>query len=54
MARAVTCACGASFTGADDEDLFRQTRQHAQEQHADLQMTDDQIRGMISSHARDV
>ena len=54
MPRAVTCACGASFSGPDDEDLFRQARQHAEEQHADLRMTDDQIRGMISAHARDV
>lgn len=54
MARKVTCACGAAFVGADDEDLVRQARRHAQDAHADLRMTDDQIRALITRGAQDV
>jgi predicted small metal-binding protein len=53
MARTITCTCGEVLTGVDDEELFRLGREHANEAHADMNMSDDQIREFIRSDARD-
>jgi predicted small metal-binding protein len=53
MERTVTCACGESFTAADDEELFRLARRHADETHPEIRMSDEQIRGLIRASARE-
>jgi predicted small metal-binding protein len=49
----VTCACGATFSAASDEELFMLTRKHADEQHPELRMSDEQIRALVAASARD-
>jgi hypothetical protein len=51
--RALPCPCGITLTGADDEELFRLGRQHADEHHAADGITDDFIRQHIANNARD-
>jgi predicted small metal-binding protein len=53
MARTITCTCGHVLTGADDEELFRLGRQHANEAHADMNMSNERIREFIRADARD-
>jgi hypothetical protein len=54
MARTIDCPCGeATLTGPDDDDLFRQARRHVEEHHPDMARSDEEIRGMIASMARD-
>lgn len=49
---AMNCVCGYHLEGADDEELFRNTRAHADEAHADLQLTDQHIRDFLAAGAR--
>jgi predicted small metal-binding protein len=49
--RILDCDCGATLQGANDDDLFREARKHADEKHADMDLSDDQIRGLISERA---
>lgn len=51
--REVTCACGQRFTAADDEELFRLARAHADEVHSEMHMTDEQIRALVAAAGRD-
>ena len=53
MARALTCDCGETLTGQDDEELFRLVRQHVNEDHEDLVLSDGQVRDMIAARATD-
>jgi predicted small metal-binding protein len=51
--REVDCPCGLTLTGADDDELFRRGREHADEHHADDGITDDFIRGHVRANAHD-
>jgi predicted small metal-binding protein len=51
--REVTCACGESFDAADDEELFRLARAHADKVHPEMRMSDDQIRALVAAAARE-
>jgi len=53
MARSLTCPCGIVLTGADDEELFRLGRQHADQHHADDNISDDFIREHVRTNGRD-
>lgn len=35
MAKVIDCTCGTAITGADDEELVANARQHAAESHPD-------------------
>ena len=52
-ARSVACPCGITLTGADDEELFRLGRQHADEHHPNDNITDEFIREHVKNNARD-
>jgi predicted small metal-binding protein len=47
------CDCGHRVEGIDDEDLFRNARQHADMVHSDLNLSDDQLRGLVAERAQD-
>ena len=51
--RILECPCGITLAGADDDDLFRAGRQHADEHHADDNIPDDFIREHVRTNARD-
>jgi predicted small metal-binding protein len=49
--RVIDCDCGATLQAANDDDLFRVARRHVDEQHPDMQLSDDDIRGLIADKA---
>jgi predicted small metal-binding protein len=49
--RVIDCDCGETLQAANDDDLFQATRRHVDEAHSDLDMSDDQVRELISSKA---
>ena len=51
--REVLCPCGITLTGADDAELFRAGRQHANEHHASENITDEFIKEHIRDDAHD-
>jgi predicted small metal-binding protein len=52
--RALDCPCGLTLTAEDDDALFVAGRVHADEHHADQNISDDFIRGHVRDNARDV
>jgi predicted small metal-binding protein len=51
--RVVECPCGLELRGEDDEDLFRQAREHVDRDHPEMERTDDQIKEIIAAGAHD-
>jgi len=51
--RSLQCPCGITLSGADDEELFRLGRQHADEHHADDNITAEFVREHVRANARD-
>jgi predicted small metal-binding protein len=51
--RSVACPCGITLTGADDEELFRLGREHADAHHGDDGITDAFIREHVAAGAFD-
>jgi predicted small metal-binding protein len=52
--REMQCPCGITLTGADDADLVRRGREHADQHHPDDNISDDFIRDHVGSNAHDV
>ena len=53
MARVAECMCGHVLRGADDEELFKQAREHADQAHKEMNISDDMIRQLLLSYAQD-
>ena len=51
--RVLDCDCGATLQAANDDDLLQEARKHVDEQHSDMEMSDDQLRGLVSEKAYD-
>ena len=51
--RKIDCSCGHTLEAENDEELFAKGRQHVAEVHADENITDDQLRQLISAQAYD-
>lgn len=52
--RAINCpACGQHVQAESDEALFPLARAHANEAHADLNLTDERVREIITQGAKD-
>jgi hypothetical protein len=51
--RTLACPCGITLTGADDDELFRLGRQHADEHHLPDNISDDFIRDHVATNSRD-
>jgi hypothetical protein len=49
--RVIDCDCGQTLQAANDDDLVKQARVHVDEQHPDLDMSDDQVRELVSAKA---
>jgi len=47
------CECGHHLEGETDEELVEAGRAHVAADHPDMQMTDDQLRELITANAYD-
>jgi predicted small metal-binding protein len=52
--RAIDCPCGHHFEAQDDDELFRLCRAHVDQDHPEMQRTDEQLRARIAADAHDV
>lgn len=53
MARVAECMCGHVLRGQDDDELFKQAREHADQAHKEMNISDDMIRQLLLSYAQD-
>ena len=51
--RVIDCECGKTLQAANDEDLAKAVREHAAEDHPDMNMSDEQAAEMVASQAYD-
>jgi predicted small metal-binding protein len=51
--RVLDCPCGIQLKGADDDELVRLGRQHADEHHPDENISDEFVREHVRGNARD-
>ena len=51
--RAIECPCGHHLEGADDDELFQLAREHVDQDHPEMQRTDEQLRERIAADAYD-
>jgi hypothetical protein len=52
--KALHCPCGLALSAEDDDARFVAGRRHADQHHADQNITDDFIRGHVHDNARDI
>ena len=51
--RVLDCDCGQTLQAANDDDLITQVREHVDESHPDMEMTDEQVRELVANRAYD-
>ena len=51
--RVIDCDCGQTLQAANDDDLFKETRSHVDQEHADMQLSDEQVRELVATKAYD-
>jgi hypothetical protein len=49
--RVIDCQCGKTLQAANDEDLAEAVRGHVAEDHPDLEMSDEDVRGLVAAEA---
>jgi hypothetical protein len=49
--RVLDCECGQTLQAANDDDLADAVRGHVAENHPDMEMSDDQVRELVSAQA---
>ena len=49
--RVIDCDCGKTIQAGSDEDLVKAVRAHADEAHADMQLSDEQVQAMVAERA---
>jgi hypothetical protein len=49
--RVIDCDCGQTLQAGNDDDLFKETRAHVDQEHPDMQLTDEQVRDLVTSKA---
>jgi predicted small metal-binding protein len=49
--RVIDCDCGKTLHAANDDDLLTAVRTHIEEDHPELEMDDDKVRGLIVAQA---
>ena len=52
--RAIDGPCGHHFEPADDDELFRLRREHVDNDHPEMQRTDEQLHARIAADAYEV
>jgi len=51
--RVIDCQCGKTLQAANDEDLIEAVRQHVDEEHPDMDLSDEQVEELVGSQAYD-
>jgi predicted small metal-binding protein len=51
--RVIDCECGKTLQAANDDDLTEAVREHVEEEHRDMDLSDEQVEEMVSSQAYD-
>ena len=51
--RVIDCECGKTLQAANDEDLADAVRDHVAEDHPDMELSEEQVREMVSAQAYD-
>ena len=51
--RAPDCECGRHLEANDDEELYGQAREHVDRDHPEMQLSDEQVRGIVAERAYD-
>ncbi|HEV2873595.1 MAG TPA: DUF1059 domain-containing protein [Thermoleophilaceae bacterium] len=49
--KVIDCDCGRTLQAANDDDLFKEARAHVDQEHADMELTDEQVRELVASKA---
>ena len=49
--RLLDCDCGATLQAANDDDLAQRVREHVDQDHPDMGLSDDQVRELIAEKA---
>jgi predicted small metal-binding protein len=51
--RALDCRCGEHLEATDDDELYGQVREHVDRDHPDMELSDEQVRGLVADGAYD-
>ena len=51
--RVIDCECGRTLQAANDEDLAEAVRDHVEENHPDMDMSDEQVEELVAAQAYD-
>jgi predicted small metal-binding protein len=49
--RVIDCDCGTTLQAANDDDLFKAAREHVDEAHPEMELSDDQVRSLVADKA---
>lgn len=49
--RVIDCDCGVTLQAANDDELADCVREHVASDHPDMELDDDQVRGMVGEKA---
>ena len=49
--RVIDCDCGQTLQAGNDEDLLKEVRAHVDQEHPDMQLSDDQVQELVASKA---
>ncbi|HEV2093471.1 MAG TPA: DUF1059 domain-containing protein [Rubrobacter sp.] len=51
--RALDCQCGKHLEANNDEELYGQAREHVDRDHPEMQLSDEQVQGIVAEGAYD-
>jgi predicted small metal-binding protein len=49
--KVIDCDCGKTLQAGNDDDLVAEVRAHADEAHADMQLSDEQVRQLVAERS---
>jgi predicted small metal-binding protein len=49
--RMLDCDCGQTLQAATDDELFRVAREHVDQEHPDMQLSDEDVRSLVDEKA---
>jgi predicted small metal-binding protein len=49
--RVIDCDCGQTLQAANDDDLAQRVREHMDDRHSDMELTEDGVRELVADKA---